>query len=411
MKKIFTLVLIAATAMAMTACANDPDPDPDSKPEPEPKPAAQVSPENAEAPASLRIYIDNSGSMKGYTEYLSEKFYAPLNELCAFPNSEMFFWGDKKPIEYNSDKPIAQTFSNYSFPGADTPFPTIFENIVKDIDTTGRLEFIVTDGIISLKANQQKYLESSLGQIKQQISKAIGSSPDIAVCVYRLMGGYSNDKGPKDLYYTCQVGKSVKLKDANRPFFVIAFGKRANIQWLIEQIETNKAIKPALANAEYLAFGIHKHDTALKMFNSKYFSGNEKNMKLKYVSGSFTIKPDLPPCLFANMTDEEIQKGIELLVNGQPDDVFSIKVRNNRLELKCSNIGLIKKPKNTITIKLKNSIPEKWLTTYSSNNDLNIKDDIVEQTRTYALETLLQGIFEATDVNKLLIDAEMTFSK
>ena len=359
--------------------------------------------ETASAPTSLRIHIDNSGSMRGYTEWQQTNFVTAISDIASLEGASVRMWGNDKIIVGN----MATALEKNNFSGADTPFPTIFKTMVGNIDTTDCLEVIVTDGIISLKREDQKNIEASLGQIKNEIRDALKSVPGMAVCVWRLTSGYSNNKGGRDLYFTKQPGRSVKLKEVQRPFFVIAVGKRANIQWLIDEISSKKETMTAMSGAEYLAFGIHDHTTSLKLSSSKYF----KNNKLTAMSGSFKVSPDLPECLFDNMTAEEIQQGLELLVNGEKDDNFSATVKGHRLEFKCKSIGKIKKPKNTVTIQLKNTLPDKWLRDYNSDDDTSIKEDIEQQSRTYALATLLRGIYEATDAGKMLIDAKLTFSK
>lgn len=368
--------------------------------------------ETSAEPKALRIYIDHSGSMRGYTEFDYAKFVSAISDLQSIMRNDTYFWGDKNAVD--NTKVLGQVLAQHNFNGADTPFPKIFEAMVAHADTTRQINFIITDGIISLKANEMNYLESSLGQIKNQIRDAIKSRPGMAVCVYRLVSGYSNNKGGKDFYYTFQPGKSVKLKDVQRPFFVIAIGHRDNVQWLVNHINANKATTlTAYNNADCIAFGLHRHDVKLNFGkNERYFTKTKTGLKLKASSGSFTIKPKLPPCLLTSMTVDEIQQNIEMLVNGQKekDPIFSLSVVGTNLMLKCKNISRIKKMHNVVTIKLPNIIPAKWKE-YSSDDDSNIANDADQQNRTYALYTLLQGLYEATDAGTMLIDAEFTFDK
>lgn len=410
MKKIFTLVLIAATAMAMTACNECGKKKKTGGDKPDTPPPAQVSLENAEAPASLRIYIDNSGSMKGYTESSTkDNFTSAISKLEGIKGvkHETFFWGNKRPIDPNML--IGKALDLNPFSGAETPIPAILGLMSRESVDSNSLEFFVTDGIVSPKNGDAKYLKESLEQVKNAICDSVKQNPDIAVCIFRLTSGYVNKKA--NSYYYTYKNQKVKLPElAMRPFFVIAVGKRAKIQWLLDNFATDENLA-LYAKAEHISFGIHNHDTAVKLSNKSQFTTQKDGLKLTKKGGDFKLMANLPDCLVKDLGEEYINKNLEVLLNGQPDSNFRGSIKGNSLSITCSEIRNIRNQKNTITVRLKKKLPEEWMNNYNSDDDTNIKDDILQQTKTFALATLLQGIYEATDGGQMLIDTEIRFTK
>ncbi|MBP5547869.1 MAG: hypothetical protein J6X58_03120 [Bacteroidales bacterium] len=365
--------------------------------------------ESAAAPAALRIYIDNSGSMKGYAEGSNAVFISAISDLQGMLTNETYFWGNSKPIDGN--KLIGKVLNDNPFNGTDTPFPAIFGKMAREAAQTGNLEFIITDGIISPKNSEQQYLKESLGQVKNAIRDSLKQTPDIAVCVYRFTSGYSNNKA-NSFYYTYQ-NQKVKLKNVPmRPFYVIAVGKRANIQWMLDQMAENESLATYAKNDQRIIFGLHNHDPKISFSNKSQFTFGKGMLQLKKKSGDFKLMANMPDCLIKDLGEDFIKDAISkgVMLNGKEDKNIKGEVNGNSLCIKCAEIRKLKNAKNSITVKIKKTIPDIWIG-FNSDDDSNIAKDPMQQTKSFALYTMLQGIYEATDAGKMLIDTEIKFSK
>lgn len=375
--------------------------------------------EPAEEPDSIRVYIDNSGSMRGYTEGDNSIFINAVSDLKSLKNGEAYFWGanPKKPIEGL----IGQVLTENRFLGQDTPFPAIIAQLEHEAANNNALTFIVTDGIIGVNSKQAQFLKESLGQIKNDIRDSAKIDSGMAISVFRLQSGYSNKA--KNSYYYTHRNTPVKLDSANqRPFFVIAIGKRPNIQWLLDKIDSDESLA-TYKNASNITFGLHEHKKVLELSDRQAFEQKGGVMKLKKTRGTFCLKANIPVCLAKDPGLEYLKQNFEITLNDERLHLLSSAkidendpkkgffVDDNTLYVIYDQVRNISSSDNIITIRLKKSLPSEWTSLWSSEDDSNISRDLMEQQRTFALSYLLTGLYEATDGNQMLIDTEVKFKK
>lgn len=420
MKKgiIFLAVATVATTLiyftACKKCSNEEN----SGGTPPPPPIESII-ERPLEPDSIRVYIDNSGSMRGYTEGENSVFINAVSDLKSLKNGEAYFWGatPKKPI----GGLIGEALSKNNFSGQDTPFPAIIAQLEHEAAMSDALTFIVTDGIIGVNSKQAQYLKESLGQIKNDIRDSAKVEEGMSISVFRLQSGYRN-KTNRSFYYTHK-NTPVKLDSANqRPFFVIAIGKRPNIQWLLDKINSDESLA-TYKNASNITFGLHEHETELELSDRQAFEQKGGVMKLKKTKGTFSLKANLPECLAKDPKIEYLQNNLEVKLNDErlpllrsakideDDPQKGFFVNETTLFVIYDQVRNISTSDNVITIRLKKTIPSEWTSLWSSEDDSNIARDPMEQQRTFALSYLLNGLYEATDGGQMLIDTEVKFKK
>lgn len=375
--------------------------------------------EIASEPDSVRVYIDNSGSMRGYTDGQNSVFINAISDLKSLKNGEAYFWGAKPKTPITGI--IGEALAKNSFNGQDTPFPFMIAQLEHEAAKSGALTFIVTDGIIGVSSKQAHYLKGSLGQIKNDIRDSAKVEQGMAISVFRLVSGYSNKSG-KSFYYTHK-NTPVKLDSANqRPFFVIAIGKRANIQWFIDKVRSDESLS-AYKNADNITFGLHNHEAELALSDKLAFEQKGGSVKLKKIRGTFSLKANIPACLAQDPKLDYMKQNLEVKLNDEQlsclasakidkdDPKKGFFIDENTLYVIYDKVQNISTADNVITIRLKKTIPTQWTTQWSSEDDSNIAKDQMEQTRTFALSYLLTGLYEATDGNQMLLNTEFKFKK
>ena len=361
--------------------------------------------EQSDEPSGIRVYIDNSGSMRGYAEGQNAVFISAISDLKSLKNGEAYFWGAKPQTPIKGI--IGAALAKNPFAGQDTPFPTIIAQLEHEAAHNDVLTFIVTDGIIGVNSKQAQFLQQSLGQIKNDIRDSALVESGMAISVFRLQSGYSN-KSKRSFYYTHK-NVPVKLDSVKqRPFFVIAIGKRSHVQWMIDKINSEGSLS-SYKQANSITFGLHEHNKVLHFSDKKSFNQDGGTYILTKKNGAFDLLADLPECLVKDLGASYLQQHLEVLLNDNKKNISS-SIKGNTLSLKCNEIRDISAKNNVITVRLKKIIPDEWFK-WSSDDDSNIAKDMMEQQRTFALTCLLKGLYEATDDGRMLIDTTIKFTK
>lgn len=361
-------------------------------------PSTTVEPpktESLSAPSAVKVFIDNSGSMKGYFE-ADGNFIRAISNLKSMDNGSAYFWGE----ETKALQKITPSLASYSNFGADTPFPIILARL-EALAQENSLNFLVTDGIIGMKSSEN--LKKMLPEIQDVIKDSVNNYPGIAAAVFRFTSGYVNKNSH---YYTCQGRVKLPAIPA-RPYFVIAIGRQAQLRWFLREIATDESLA-LYQQAERITFGIHDHEKAIPFNDSKKI----KNGKLKGGVKEINLTADLPLCLLSDVGPEYIRENIEITLNGTKHNSLECSALNGRsITITHSDAKHINQGKNIIHIKLQKKIPPVWLETYSSENDAQIDTDPAEQGKTFALSYLLNGLKLGLEADNVLIDTQFEFVK
>lgn len=343
--------------------------------------------EDAQQPTKSVIYIDVSGSMKPYfwdegTPMITA--VSSIRNLSA--NTSVYFIGAKeKQSGYVTDL----LRNAYSKGGTNSSsFPQFFRQSIDSLKRNpNAIIYLVTDGISSL-GRSGRSMNSFLTEIEGQIRASFSGTSDIACEVLRYTSPFECPDSAHYRYIDSQERPHKTPKGMTRPFYIIAIGSKSVIRWLDAQPKAN------IGNYEdKLALGTHDFDGHLQPVRID-------TCGLEDPSKDITLVLTLPPCL----------KGIDKKLckvenNGQPVKEAKLEKANDdpeHIEFTIPSAGLKPTPTNTniveLTVTAPNKIPEKWLTTYSC-------DDDTSRTTTYGLSTLIRGIYSGLQQDRELFHA------
>ena len=345
-------------------------------------------------PAFVNAYIDASGSMKGYFSIQSDgRFITALSNA----NPQKTMWMDGKYTELKGI-PTNQLLTN-NFKGGDSRFDTMLSYIINrdTLYKSNGVSLLFTDGILSASKSttntNPRFMLQSFNVLKNYIAKSI-KGKDVAVAVLNLESKYIGT------YWNYQNNPINDVIVENRPFYVIAVGKPERIRYFM----TNNQLGAKLT-AE---FGIYdtkvenKEGTFAPLVPMDWDGSKLKGNKIEFC---LTL-----PDYIADLGDAFVKKNIIIEFDGIDETerlnmCISVIGKNLRIENWVSND--VSKPiltpgEHTLTIKLKKTMQEEWRKLFCEDDeDIKVNND--KQKQTFALEYLLKGIQEGTEIDDVII--------
>lgn len=167
------------------------------------------------------IYLDNSSSMKGYTEDMT--YINSITQLWkAYPNTKVLKCGESyKPLDEAKGSVVDQ-LKKLAYGGASLLQEDLKEIVGKLNDTD--IAFYITDGILSGKStdidNDRKWTLKNAANLKLDIKSVFNKAKDkgIGVSIYQFPANF------KGVYYCYNNRDNVNI-NSQRMFYVFAIGK------------------------------------------------------------------------------------------------------------------------------------------------------------------------------------------
>ncbi|MDE5877006.1 MAG: hypothetical protein K2H47_05870 [Muribaculaceae bacterium] len=350
--------------------------------------------ETATAPAAAEVYIDASGSMKPYfmaDDNVMTHLLGTLQTLT--PNTSVYFLDNPKTYKGEPGEILKKEDQpNLSA----TTFHSFFSKAAAQIDTTDVIVYLITDGIMSI--GNRGDTRSALTYLKGKITEALQNHSDLAGAILRYSGGY------KGTYWNMKNKPITLSKQIQRPFYVIALGRKAAIRWL-EDINDKKLAE--LKNPTSIYFGVHD----FKAHNDAKMSADTL-LPLQNPGDEVTLVLNLPQCL--NNLDvnkvEVVHNGAALTdirPDGTTQKVKAEKEANGTLRVFAHNAPFVPNVNGeyVVTIYSLNTIPDSWVSTWSNDNDEEGPDEIT----TFGLSYLVEGIKNGLEPQDTLFRADMVF--
>lgn len=365
-----------------------------------------VSYEMTEAePAFTNAYIDISTSMRGYFSRQSdERFITAISNA----NPDKLMWMDNKFTEIKGN-PTNQLLTG-AFQGGDSHFHTMLEKIITrdSLSVSNGLSLLFTDGIISASnaetRNNPEYTRQSLPYFKNQISKTIPRGSNVAVAIFLLESKYNGT------YYDYSNNPLTNIAIDNRPFYIIAVGKSESIRYFMQNNKLNSNLSEAFG-----IYDIAKNNIQGTTFLPT-FPAHWNNNKL--IDKSLDINLQLPDYI-AKMGKDYILSNIVLEFNGKDvtnalKGVLHINGKSLKIEkwqAMDTKLPLITPGENTLKLSIKKAANIAW-EMYYTENDKGIRDDSLEQGKTFALKYLIDGIKNAVEPDEVnIFVSEFKFNK
>ena len=348
-------------------------------------------------PKEVGINIDASGSMKGYFISDQPEFSGQLANLVGmFDKKEVFFVDNPQPYK-GLITDIISDLRNQPH-RAVTDFDKLLAKMCHKVES-GRVEFLITDGIMSVGKTTPKALKE-LGYAVRDSLKHFS----VAVAIFKFESEFKSDIKKNVGYWTCkEIYKPINV--SSRPYYVIAVGTKEDIRALMD----NK-----LGAKEEIYFGIHDHKG-----HSTNSQAEEKDSQLEVGDDPVILNATLPQCL-SKLGKHFFEEMTEVYLNDDkvPPSAYGNKIIDEAGDINVvisqdatKGIPLVADPMTgyvKFTVKVRNEIPEAW-TILNSDDDSYIDTDIEQQQKTYGLLTLIKGIKDALDPYDYLLDLKFYF--
>lgn len=406
MKKIKVPALFLVSALLLTSlvckgCVNPP-----------PQPLLQCESvtysDSVEKPNKVYAYIDASGSMKGYFSLESDgRFITAISDV----NPDRICWMDTKFTTLEGVPTNALLTNRFS--GGQSRFDLMLSGIIErdSLIKFGGISLLFTDGILSASVNETdsnpNYMKMSFGIFKNYISKELKKVPGIAVAIFKLESKYSGN------YWNYQ-NKSVSVDIQDRPFYVIAIGRPAQVRYFSK----NNKLEASL----YEVFGVYDKKVKKEIQKDKsgaYFAPvvpkDFKGNKLLSNMVAFTLTL---PDYVAQYDSAYIKNNLIITLDGVDQSQMLrplINVAGKQLTIENWNTNnpaypILTSGMHTLKVQLPHRISSDWKKLYSED-DLNINKNIDQQKRTFALEYLIKGIQEGMEEQNIIFSSSVTFVK
>lgn len=363
---------------------------------------------------TIKVYIENSGSMYGYVKGATEFENAVYSFLSDIQLAEL---GDKNGISnemelnYINSQLIRRPADLQAYIKALEP--TNFQMLGGNLGTTDLASIIgrilsrntrndiavfVSDCIFSpgRTNNADEFIKAQSIEVKRHFVEKKKSEPDFSVVVLRLLSQFNGT------YYNKHDDPSIY--NGQRPFFIWLMGDSSLLKRILQEVKLS----------EIKGSGVHN-----------IYMASSTNQRISYAIlpasiGRYTFAPQSPKTSITNTRLDNKNPSCRLLVSVGvdfshlllPDEylldpnnytvsnkAYSIEiVKNSNSNLNYTHIIKLKLAQPTIsrgalTITVNNNLPT-WVAEHSDSIGLNINDDGAEL-KTYGLAPLMEGVFDA----------------
>ena len=344
------------------------------------------------------INIDASGSMKGY--FISDRpdFSGQLANLAGFfDKKEVYFIGNSQPYKGMITDIISDLRSQPN--RSVTDFDKLLADMCHKVKS-GKVVFLVTDGIMSVGKTTQKALK----ELGYAVRDSLKNFP-VAVAIFKFESEFKSDIKKNVGYWTCkEIYKPINV--SRRPYYAIAVGTKEDIRALMD----NK-----LGAKEEIYFGIHDHQG-----HSTNSQAEDKDSQLQVSDDPVILNATLPQCL-SKLGKHFFEENTEVYLNDDklvPPSAYGNKVIDEAGDINlvisqdaAKGQPLVADPMTgyvKFTVKVRNDIPKEW-TILNSDDDSYIDTDIEQQQKTYGLLTLIKGIKDALDPDDYILELQFIF--
>lgn len=357
--------------------------------------------------SSVKVYMENSASMRGYNANNCKGFTSVISELVGvYGRTETtgYFYSDKLDKGHLAKKfsdMIAEKSVKY---GKSSVLDVICDSI---ISKNNSISFLVTDGIMSgpdEKVTGTKYNIEYAPELQKNLENIIRmKARDYAISVYQFNSNY-------DGIYYCYDNKQVQLKNKIRPFYVIAIGKTWCVKDFCDKVASGlEYFKPI----NQVHFGLNKYPcnvlfTAGPLAELKGADFYVDVSKVRRNNKQFDLSAclsDLPEymCTGAYIKDNSILMYNNAVISS---DSLSFNAQSKTLRIKLDLLNLQKR--GELSYALAYSYPQ-WCEASSSLDDYNILSDLLP--KTFNLEYLIKAFRNGIENSSNVIDMKYNIIK
>lgn len=372
---------------------------------------------------TIKVYVENSGSMDGYVKgatdfenavysYLSDLQHADLGtrtDSLATKNELVLNYINSEVLQ---QKPDVREFiealepADFKMKGGKrgtSDMSNILDTIISQTDDN-EVSILISDCIFSpgkkykVKDNADEYIVAQQIGIKNHIVEKLAKSPNFSIVVMRLISQFNG------MYYNKFDDRQPINND--RPFFMWLMGDRSHLNTILNKVGINqikgKGVQnifmiskpltsipynislPQLGNGKYEiakseAHTIYRAKTEGKGSDSRFQVGISVDFSKVLLPDEYLMNPD-------NYTVSNKAYGIEISKYSGPNR----RRYTHTIKLKLLQSVL---SKGCVKITLLNTLPQ-WIDEYTDESGLDI-NTTGAMGKTYGLKFLLGGVYDA----------------
>lgn len=368
---------------------------------------------------TIKVYVENSGSMDGYVKgvtdfenavysYLSDLQHADLGQKDSASNKNRLELNyiNSKVLAHKSDveefirKLEPATFKMRGGNRNTSDMSDILDAILNRMKSPNDVSIFISDCIFSPgkrykpQDNADEYLLAQQIGIRNNLTEHLMNNPDLSVVVMRLTSQFDGN------YYN-KFDDSTYIKD-NRPFYICLFGHKKQLKKIMNTVDIDRIVGSGVQNI----FMLSKFDTefdyaiarqkgyCIDMENPKTtITDTEVDRKGGKTHFQVAINIDFSKCL---LDDNYLMNDANYMVSNKAYSLEVSKIHTPtstythvlKLNLNQSIIS-----KGSIKITLLNELP-KWIKQYTDEDGLDINAPGAME-KTYGFKYLMQGIYDA----------------
>lgn len=345
-------------------------------------------PEASDTPPkfSVKVYIENSGSMDGYMcngSEFKDAIYSYLTALNGYATRMELNYVNSRVVPINAplgnliDRLSPAAFSQAGGNRSDSNFKQILTDVINKADDNTVIVF-TSDCILDVPQGAASgFLNITRTDINNIVTSKLRNMPTLGFCIYQLEsafdGSYYYPKGGSERY------------NGRRPYYLWVIGSQENLGYLLKN-GINDRIQHGVKN--YCAFA--PSSDIPNTFSSH--GGSEESQKVELKNphdGKYNvgIKIDLTQTLQGDsyLSDKgnfSISSGkinIEKITKLPSDDKYSYLITAKVNDASFSDFLKIKKP----------SLPA-WV-----SKDNGTRDDALEAGKTFSIKYIIGGVSDA----------------
>lgn len=384
---------------------------------------------------NLKIYLENSASMAGYSNAGNPTFTAPLLSLFNVVDDntviETAYVGEKSsqlqltPVDEEDFKSELTNGRIATTEGS--PLNDIINMMIDSIDKN-TVSCLVTDGIVSGSNKEiatsvnREFTIKNLPLIEERMRSSMKKAADkgMSLLLYRLESPY------KGTYYDYKNGRHSLKSDVVRPYFVTIFGAESNLRKVEKALESEMKFKPT---HKFSSYDENSYKTVTKAFLT--MAPGQAGVEVQVAPNTATIDFD------GNVPAVPVSFKLQVALNGVPShhlgkdvimealQIYYVDPSSNVEVMKPEFIQDVQKDEAKVNVyhitfgmdsnfiqnipsngmKLYARVPGKlnrWDEALSSDDDVQF--GLLPNTKTFALTTLMNGIYQGFGFHKGLND-------
>lgn len=357
-------------------------------------------------PLHVAMYMDNTSSMKGYikpadknvsTDKFARTLMALKNNYGDDGESLSCYYVDKNNYKEVTAGELNELISSRNLPMGDA---YLFDELIgKIVDETladtahTRLNFFVTDAIPSgtnkqIKDNPKYNIDRKAlleDNIREQMKRLRGKNYGLSI--FRF-------EAPFDGNYPDYSNKPRTLKNANRPYYIIAIGDKYELLDLREDV-AGKGIRDFEPTNVFHAISDARPIKPVVKYNTRALAGDaDKNNVMQYSfekkGDNETVKVDLPlSALPEYLRDSDVVfDALEITYQGKPFAPANTEFGNDKASFP---LMLMSRGNNEMTVRARNIYPG-WVAAGTSRDDSGIETDADQQGKTFNFDIVVNGL-------------------